>query len=294
MRTVPGVIVAIAGILAAAGVLRAREQGAPLPEPTERLMYLRSGETAERLFLAFDAVAADVYWIRAMQHYGRDRRDPDRAGRFEMLVPLLDMATTLDPMFTAAYRGGAILLASDPPGGPGATHEAVALLEKGLRATPDRWQYALDIGFIYYWHQGDHLRAAEWFERAADLPDAPAWIPQVAAVTRVEGGDRAGARRLLEGVIESGDPALRASATRSLAQLDALDAIDELHRVVERYTRTKGTRPSSWSDLMATGHLQGIPVDPTGVPFHLLPDTGRVVIGPGSTLLPLPAGLRDE
>ena len=40
----------------------------------ERLLYVRSGEAAKRIALAFDALAADVYWIRAIQHYGGDRR----------------------------------------------------------------------------------------------------------------------------------------------------------------------------------------------------------------------------
>ena len=36
----------------------------------ERLLYVRSGEAAKRIALAFDVLAADVYWIRAIQHYG--------------------------------------------------------------------------------------------------------------------------------------------------------------------------------------------------------------------------------
>lgn len=294
MRRALTVIAALAGIAAAAVVLRAREQATPLPEPVERLMYLTAGQTAGRVFLGFDAVAADIYWIRAIQHYGRDRRMLDRANRFELLAPLLDLATTLDPLFIAAYRGGALLLASEPPGGPGRHDEAIALLEKGLRTSPERWQYALDIGFIHYWHRGERLRAADWFERAAAIPGAPVWIAQVAAVTRVEGGDRSGARPLLEALAESDDSAVRESAVRSLAQVDALDAVDDLERIVAQYKAEVQTAPASWADLVASGDLPGIPVDATGVPFTLDAETGQVAIGAGSTLLPLPAGLRTE
>ena len=40
----------------------------------ERILYVRSGEAVKRMALGFDALAADVYWIRAIQHYGGDRR----------------------------------------------------------------------------------------------------------------------------------------------------------------------------------------------------------------------------
>ncbi len=40
---------------------------------SERLLYMRSGTAVKRMALGFDALAADVYWIRAIQHYGGDR-----------------------------------------------------------------------------------------------------------------------------------------------------------------------------------------------------------------------------
>ena len=124
--------------------------------PSERLLYTRSGTAVKRLALEFDALAADVYWIRAIQHYGGDRlaRRSD-AGSYELLQPLLDLTTTLDPFFTIAYRFGAIFLSEAPPGGPGRPDQAIALLEKGIAAQPEKWQYFHDIAFVHYWHLHD-------------------------------------------------------------------------------------------------------------------------------------------
>ena len=58
-----------------------------------------------------DALAADIYWLRVVQHFGGDRLNHRAARPFELLQPLLDLTTTLDPQFTAAYRFGAIFLA---------------------------------------------------------------------------------------------------------------------------------------------------------------------------------------
>ncbi len=52
---------------------RARDAVSGAAAVRERLLYLQSGKTADRLMLSFDALAADVYWIRTIQHYGRDQ-----------------------------------------------------------------------------------------------------------------------------------------------------------------------------------------------------------------------------
>lgn len=255
-------------------------------------MYLRSGKTADRLFLTFDALAADVYWMRAIQHYGRDRKSTRAEGRFELLEPLLDLTTTLDPHFNIAYRFGAIFLSMDPPNGPARPDLAIALLEKGLAQNPDRWQYAHDIGFVNYWHTGDFAAAAHWFDRAADMPGAPGWIRQVAAVTLVEGGDRTGARQILMELVGSDESYVRAAAERSLAQLNALDAIDQLEAVVGRYRQSTGVLPAGWRDLVLARYLPpGVPVDQTGTPFAYDPASGRISLGKSSELLPLPRAL---
>lgn len=284
-----GVVLAL--LVAAAGTLHFREAHAPLPFSPERLMYLRSGRTADRLFLNVDALAADVYWMRAIQHYGRDRRESPTVGRFELLQPLLDLATTLDPHFNIAFRFGAIFLSMEPPNGPARPDLAIALLEKGLAHNPDRWQYAHDIGFVHYWHTGNFEEAAAWFDRASKMPGAPDWIRQVAAVTLVEGGDRSGARHILTELVGSGEAFVRAAAERSLAQLDALDAVDRFRTVVARYRETTGALPTGWADLIRQRYLPGVPVDRTGTRFSYDPSTGEISIGPGSTLLPLPRGL---
>ena len=80
--------------------------------------------------------------------------------------------------------------------------QGVALLEKGLKTRPDRWQYAHDIGFIHYWYTGNYREAATWFERAASMPKAPEWLRPLAGVTLASGGDRQGAQRLLQELLD--------------------------------------------------------------------------------------------
>ena len=284
-----GLLTGVALCLALAVVtLRARETRYQESAVTERLLYLRSGGVADRVVLTFDALAADLYWIRAIQHYGRDvaaeRRGRPRPDSFALLQPLLDLTTTLDPHFSIAYRFGSIFLAMSPPEGPGRPDQAIALLEKGLAANPDRWQYAYDLAFVHYWNTGDFLEAARWFERAAAMPGAPDWIQPFTALTYAQGGRREDARAMLAGLRESPEPYVRNAAERGLKQLTALDDLDALADVVEAFRQANGRYPTRLEEVFGGQ----VPVDPTRVPYALDPSTGAVSLGAGSQLAPLP------
>lgn len=287
-----GTAAACLGITLAAGVLQARDLKAPLPVTADRLLYLRSGRVADRVFLSFDAVAADVYWIRTIQHYGRDRKSSRTTDRFELLQPLLDLTTTLDPYFNIAYRFGAIFLSMEYPNGPDRTDQAIALLEKGLASNPARWQYAHDIGFIHYWYTRKFDEAARWFGAAARMPGAPDWLQPLAATTLAGGGDREGARRLLGELLSADTEFIRDAAARGLAQLQALDALEVLEHLVAQYARDTGRYPADWTELIRAGRLRGIPVDPARAPFVYDPSEHVVRLSPDSPLFPLPDGFR--
>lgn len=286
------VVLALAGVSAAAGVLHAREVAYPPAPVSQRLLYLRSGKTAARIMLDFDALAADVYWIRSIQSYGRDLKNRNQPDRFALVGPLLDLTTTLDPHFLIAYRFGSVFLAFEPPNGPGRADLAIQLLEKGLAADPTRWQLAHDLGFVHYFHTRDYAAAAEWFERAAALPNAPSWIGPLAAVAKAQGGDRQGSRQILRGLAVSEEAYIRRAAERSLQQLDALDAIDQLEALVQRFNEIHGRYPSGWQDLIADRALTGPPADRQNAPFVYDPATHRVSLSPESPLMPLPEMLR--
>jgi tetratricopeptide (TPR) repeat protein len=296
-RLLAGVLAAVAtlsGIGLAAVTLRAREEHFPLAPVSERLLYLRSGRTAERVALTFDNLAADIYWIRTIQHYGRDLKNRTRAGRFELLYPLLDLTTTLDKHFLIAYRFGAIFLALAPPDGPGRSDLAITLLSKGLAANPDSWQLAHDIAFTHYLYTGDYKAAAEWFEKAAGMPKAPAWIGPLAAVVVAQGGNRQAARQMLSELRTAPEEYIRRAADRTFAQLEALDRLDHLRSLIDQFRSRTGREPDDWADLVAAGLIPGLPLDPAGVPITYDRTTHAPVLGSDSPLLPFPPMLRPR
>jgi hypothetical protein len=255
-----------------------------------RVLYVRSPAAMKRLTFGFEALAADVYWIRAIQHYGGDRLDKTGTPggrRYELLYPLLDIATTLDPYFNIAYRFGAIFLGEPYPGGPGRPDQAVALLRKGIAARPQKWEYYHDVAFVYYWRLHDYKAAGEWFQRAATQPNAPNWLPAVAASMLTRSNDRVTARFMWQQLLHSEQPWVRRTAERSLGQVEALDQIDQLQAIVARAGPAAGGY--TWGALIGRGVLRGVPVDPSGTPYALDALTGRVRVSSSSPLFPMPA-----
>ena len=265
------------------------ERYSGVPSTTaENLLYVRSPETMKRLALSYDSLLADVYWIRAVQHYGGTRLSTDPNKRYDLLFPLLDLTTSLDDRFNIAYYYGSTFLAEAPPGGPGRPDLAIALLEKGLRAQPEKWEFAQWIGFVHYWWRQDYQQAAAWFSRAAEFPGAPIWMAPLAASTLTEGGSRQASRFMWEEIARTAeDEWFRNEARRRLQQLDAMDQLDQLRTVAARFTDQRGAPASDWSELRAAGYLKGTPVDPTGTPYRL--DAGVVTLDRSSRLWPLPA-----
>jgi hypothetical protein len=296
-------ILALAFLAGAVRLQAARERHYPMAAATEEdALYVTSGGAIRRLSGAFDALAADVYWIRAIQYYGGAKRrlTADQltpapppmlaavdADEYRLLYPMLDITTTLDPRFNIVYRFGAVFLAEPYPGGPGRPDLAIALLEKGLRARPDKWEYMEDIGFVHYWYLHDYRAAAEAFARASRIPGAPWWLKSLAATTLAQGGDRRSSRVMWEAIRQSAEiDWLRRDAERRLTQLNALDQIDQLQGIVDRFTAASGAPPDGWLPIVRAQRWRGVPADPTGAPYRL--SGGRVSISPSSTLSPLP------
>jgi hypothetical protein len=286
-------VVAIILLMALAVPLQVwRDRGWRAYEPATPVLWLRAGPHVGRLALGFDSLLADLYWIRTVVYFGRQRLSDDADKNYDLLAPLLELVTTLDPHFTVAYRFGAFFLSEPPPDGPGRPDLAISLLERGVGVSPERWEYPHGIGFVHYWSRRDFKSAAEWLEKAAAIPGAPIWLRSTAALMRSEAGDRRAARLLwLQMADSTDDESLKNLAHTRAAQFDAMDAIDALNEVVWRYEARVGRPATSWRELITAGALRGVPLDPAGVPYVLDLANEDVRLSPESPLSPLPTGL---
>lgn len=281
----PGLLLALLGFAAAVVPVQRRVDAhrAPLREHHE-LLYVASPRFVRVLFAGFEDIAADVYWLRAVQYFGSERLY-GRTREFELLFPLIDIATTLDPRLEVAYRYGAIFLCEPTPVGAGRPREGLQILEKGITAMPLNWRLRQDLGFFTFLFGRDPAKAASILEEASRLPGAAFWLRAMAGDMLLRHGSRDVARRMWRQVSEDATaPIIRQNAVVRLEILDALDAVDAIAAHVEAFTRRTGRHPESLEELRRAGLLPGSSVDSSGTPYDYDPATGRVRLSTKSPL----------
>src|SRR3989442_11350859 len=79
----------------------------------EEVLYIPSPKAIKRLSLGYDGLLADIYWTRAVQYFGNKHNVG--AENFNLLAPLLEITTALDPHLVVAYEYGSNFLAPHPP-----------------------------------------------------------------------------------------------------------------------------------------------------------------------------------
>lgn len=257
---------------------------------TEEILYVEDGKLLGKLSLGFESVLADLYWLRTVQYFGGKRLEEENKN-YALLKPLLDITTDLDPNFKIAFTYGATFLSEPFPRGAGAPEEGIALIDRGIEHHPDYWRFYLDKGFLYFWFMDDCEKAAETFLEGSKIEGAPYWMVATASRTLTGCGEREMSRTLWALLHETAEtPQQRENAAVHLQQLDALDQMDALRDVLERYETATGRAPASWQELIAAGYLKSLPFDPTGAPYVLQTSPLDVTLSEDTELGVLPRG----
>ncbi len=255
---------------------------------TEEILYVENGDLLKKATLGFDNVAADIYWLRAVQYFGGKRLAVDNKN-YALLEPLLWITVKLDPNFKIAYTYGSTFLSEPLPGGAGLPSKGIELIDDGIKHHPDYWRFYLDKGFIYFWYLKDYEKAAEVFLEGSKIKGAPYWMATTAGRALTRGGDRDTARALWKIIRDSAETEQqKENAQAHLRQLDALDQMDGLNKLIERYREERGSDPTRWQDLVDARLLRSVPLDPTGEPYLLDPETHEARPSPRSGLGVLP------
>ena len=228
---------------------------------TERILYVRSGDGASSASRStstrsrptstgsapFSTTAAIAWQHRA-------------AAKYELLYPLLDLTTTLDPYFTIAYRFGAIFLSEARPGGPGRPDQAIALLQKGHRRAAGRsGSTSTTSPSSTTGTCATSKPRREWFQRAAEQPNAPNWLEPLAAGmlsagqrSRVGAGSCGADSAVRRGV--AAEDRRRAASSSSMRSTPSISS----RPIVKRFPPPPG-EPYRGTALVRRGVLRGIP-----------------------------------
>jgi tetratricopeptide (TPR) repeat protein len=240
------------------------------------VLYVSSPKVLKRLSLGYDGLLADVYWTRAVQYYGNGHHSG--ATEYNLLAPLLEITTTLDPHLTVAYEFGASFLAPKPPKGAGMPARAIQLEEFGIRNNPNDWKLYYELGFVYYVEMKDYSKAADAFARGAQVPNANPFLKVLAGRMAEHAGDTSTARMMWTSAYETTpDSSIRANAAAHLRAIQVDEDVTALQKLTAAYQEKTGNFPVAFAELEAFGMLRGVPLDPLGVPYKLVAD-GRIEV----------------
>jgi hypothetical protein len=257
-------------------------QRASLSEERDDVL-LRSGKLVKVMSLEYAPLLADIYWTRVVQYYGNKRVRGQT--NLDLLWPLLDITTTLDPNLLIAYRFGAMFLSQAAPSGAGRPDLAVQLIERGIQANPEYWRLYEDLGFVYYFDLKDYQKASAAFLEGSKKPNAQLWMKVMAARVAAEGESFETSMFLWKDIYDSTvDPSVKKNALQHLQLLKAKEDCKQIDALANEYARRFGKRPTGMNDLVQAGLIRGIPGDPLGYAY-VFGEDGKVELNLDSPLL---------
>lgn len=283
-QIIPGLIL-LASLAVLYPLQRWIDTSVPATSASDESLYLSSGKTIKKMSMGLDALAADIYWIRTVQYFGRKLIESGKPLssaatkdlQMDLLAPFLNIVVTLDPQHLPAYRFGAMFLPErDMPA-------AIALVEKGITANPNAWRLYQDLGYIY-WQAGNtsegqeqidnYAKSAEWYQKGGNVQGAPFWMHDLAGLMQIKGGSREAANAVYSAYLSSDDQNVRAQAIERLKQLQSLDELDAINAVIAAYKQQTGACPadlrlfaSRFRAMNLSLNENLVPVDPDGFAY---------------------------
>ncbi|MBL8207325.1 MAG: hypothetical protein JNM09_24040 [Blastocatellia bacterium] len=268
----------------------------------EEALYINSGKTLKRASLGFDGLIADLYWLRTIQYFGGKSQQIKgdlnignvTEWKLNLLEPLINITTELDPNYVSAYRFGSLFLPDLNP------ESAIKLAQRAIADNPADWRLQQDLGFIF-WKLKRYQEASEAYLQGSRLPDAPKWMEQMAAIMRANGGDRETAKQMFFRIHETtDDPTVKKTSLSRLQSYQAEDEVTFLNRLLAGYREQKGSCPASLPNLIRTlqpNALQQLkqagmqfdesltPLDPHGFAYTFEAATCTVALANDSTIV---------
>lgn len=231
------------------------------------LNFLPSGKIVKTASVGYEAMVADLLWIRALGYFGGHSQAEKN---FTWLGHLLDVVTDLDPMYQSPYEFGGIVLAAYSDD----VDASIALLKKGLINVPQdhpRYYYLLFfLAFDYMYHKADALTAARYLEQASAFPQSPDYLPDLAARLYAKANCLENAEIFLRQMILSTDRRdLKEQLQQRLDQVIHQGHIEMLTRALDRFRHKFGKCPYALNELLENKIIEQIPRDPAGGAYYL-------------------------
>jgi hypothetical protein len=230
--------------------------------------YIIPEEIVRHMTLGFHNLLADWYWLRAIQELAY------WDGESAYYPKYFFNSSTLDPMFEAQYKIGALTI---PSRGNTTSYDwAEALAQRGIIAFPSSWEIPFLAGVGLNIASRNTERSIKYLEMAASAPDSPEIVRRTYAIYLMN--DKT-ANEKSRALFEAMAGATNSEDTKRVARerLLLIDFIELLEKLVAQYQTIHGSPPSSL-DVLLAGTL-GVPEELKKYHIAIDPLTGEVRFG---------------
>jgi len=249
-----------------AGALTVIALTARPPAPSLRLPdsapVLPRARSLLALFGSHRQLLADVYWLQATYRTGI----AGTASEYRDIYYYAQLITDIDPDFQYAYYFGTVV----PPYNHGHetwvnTKESTAMAEKGLAKFPDDLRLRLLHAYNLSYFERDYPRAAGELIRASKLPNAPAFIGALATRMYATSDSFEAALSLTDALLaQAEDQETREFYQRRRKEILLERTLKTVDQASRQFRDRTGHPPTSLEQLLVTGDMASMPVDPFG------------------------------
>jgi tetratricopeptide (TPR) repeat protein len=234
--------------------------------------WLPSGTVLRTVSFGQRLLLADFYWLRTVSYMGETLLS--KSDRWEALLPLAEIVTDLDPRYGYVYQ----VVGSNLAGLAHRYAEADRILEKGMRALPERWTLPFVEATNKFVFEQDYPAAARLARRAAEIgkrPHLALLAANLSALANTDDEYEAAATFLVQALGQTDMPELREELEARLTRIRTYQALSTLERAIDAFRARTGRLPARLAELVPTD-LAALPADPSGGRFEYDVPTGAV------------------
>lgn len=152
--------------------------------------------------------------------------------------------------------------------------ETQEILRLAASNRPWDWQPLHFMGFNAYYFLNQPGEAGKLFLEAAKTPHAPPFLPILGARLAQKGGETETAIILMQSMLTGKNPE-EPGYGDMVDRLHALEGVQVIERAANSYEKAQGRKPSSLSELTASGLLAALPPNPYNLEYCM--DTAGVI-----------------
>ena len=241
----------------------------------EHLLYLPSEKFLKGAALAYDEIFADLMFIKTLGYFGSHAKT-DR--NYTWLAHMLEVVTTLDPLYQFPYEFGGVILSTEADDVDG----SIAILKKGMVNVPKNhpryWYFPFYCAFQYMYFHKDYETAAKYLEEAMTFDQSPPYLPLLAARLRANAQSPEAALPFLQEMIKTTDDEfIKKHLIRRIQEINVQRHLNFLNKGVEIYQSIfNNTPPNKLDDLVIYGIISAIPEHPMGGYYYYSHDDNEV------------------